>query len=361
MMIGIYAFGSQDGSMWNELVAQSPHASFYHLWEWGEVLSTTYGYRRYYLVAKQDGDLVGAFPLIYVKSLLFGNRLISLPFCEYGGPITHPKLDNNTMREVTQKLVQASNRLAISLGVKCVDIRGLSNGVVSHIFESSGYTYFQRYVTFRVDLVEPVEALWRNLDKKARNATRKALESRLKVIEARETEQVKTYYSLYLKVQKRLGSPPHAYALFKNIFETFYPKGMMKTMLAEHQGKPIAGIVVFKWRNVIYWTSNVTDMEHRHLNPTNLLLWTTIESGSKNHNKALDLGRTRRNTTIHHFKKGWGGKEVRLNDYARFFGKVRVPPDPNQGRYVYLSKLWSLIPMAPSRCFGPYIISRIAL
>ena len=360
-MIEIHTLGPQDGSTWNSFVEQSLPASSYHLWEWGEALSNTYGYRRYYLVAERGGHLVGAFPLIHVKSTLFCNRLISLPICEYGGPLVDPTLDNNTQRQVLSRLLEASKSLAMSLGVNYIETRGLSRGVAFDIFNGLGYTCLQRYVTFRVNLAEPVEVLWRNLDKKTRNATRKAIKSGVHVVEAKNAEQLEAYYSLYLEVQKRHGSPPHAYTFFKNLFEAFCQEHGMKIMLAEYRGKPIAGNMYFDLGSTIYWGGNVTDIEHRHLNPTNLLLWKTIECGSKDDRELLDLGRTRRNTTIHRFKRGWGGREVRLNDFMLFFGKVRTPPDPSQRRYIYLSKLWSLIPVAAARCLGPHIISRIAI
>jgi len=360
-MIEVCVVGPGGGSRWNGLVEQSPHGSFYHLWEWGEVLSHTYGYRRYYLMAKRDGDLVGVFPLIYVKSILFCNRLISLPFCEYGGPLVNPTLNNNTAQQVISKLLGASNRLARSLGAKYIEIKGLSSSFALDVLHGLGYSDFQRYVTFRVNLTEPVEVLWRNLNKKTRNASRKAMKKGVEVVEAKRVEQLGAYYALYLRVQKRHGSPPHTCRLFQNLFEAFYQQGKMKIMLAEYLGKPIAGIMTFHWGNTIYWSSNVMDFKHRNLNPTNLLLWKTIEYESKDRNKVLDFGRTRRNTKIHHFKKGWGGKEAILKDCTRFLGDVKVPPDPSQRKYVYLSKLWSLIPVTASRYLGPHIISGLAL
>jgi len=245
--------------------------------------------------------------------------------------------------------------------VKYVEIRGSSSKVAVDILRDPGYTSFQKYVTFRTDLAEPVEVLWRNLDKKTRNATRKATKRGVEAVEAKRVEQLKTYYRLHLEVQKRHGSPPHAFTLFQNLFEAFYREGRMKIMLAEYQGKPIAGIMTFHWSKIIYWSGNVTDIEHRHLNPTNLLLWKTIECGSDDGNKLFDLGRTRRNTTIHHFKKGWGGKETRLWDYMYFYGDVKMPPDPSQRKYVYLSKFWSSIPVSASSRLGPRIISGLAL
>ena len=359
-MIEVGAVGPKDACEWNRLVKESLHTNFYHLWEWGEVQFSTYRYQRYYLVARQNGNLTGALPLMYVRSRLFGNRLISVPFCGYGGPFVHQTLSDEEKGPVIDKLLSATDRLAASLGVKYVEIRGATSKVAVDILRNPNYTSFQEYVTFRINLTQPVEVLWRNLNKKTRNATRKAMKKGVEVVEAKSVEQLRVYYTLYLKTQKRHGSPPHAFALFKNLFDTFHRGGRMKITLAEYRGKPIAGNMTFYWNKMIYWNSNVTDTAHRHLNPTNLLLWKTIKCGSEDYNKLFDLGRTRPNTTIHHFKKGWGGKETRLLNYMHFSGDVKMPPDPSQGKYVYLSKLWSLIPTSASSRLGPRIISGLA-
>jgi FemAB-related protein (PEP-CTERM system-associated) len=358
--IKIRVLRPEDGASWNELVAQNPRAKFYHLWEWGEILASTYGYKRYYLAAEQDQTLVGVFPLIYVKSLLFSNRLISLPLCEYGGPLTAPTLEDHDARQVMQKLLLLGSRLAESLGVTYLETRGVSDGMAYDMLRTAGCQPYQNYTTFELDLGQPVEELWRNLDKKTRNATRKAIDREVKTVEVRDDHQLEAYYSLYLEVQKRHGSPPHGYAFFKRLFEVFRKKDMIRITLAEYQGNAIAGIAVLHFGNTIYWISSVTDVEHRSLNASNLLMWKAIEQGSAG-KKILDFGRTRADSTIHHFKKGWGGKEVTLTDHMLFFGKARTPPDPSQRRYVYLSQLWSLMPVAASSRLGHHLIGDIAL
>jgi len=349
-----------DGLSWNELVAQNPRAKFYHLWEWGEILASTYGYKRYYLAAEQDQVLVGAFPLIYVKSVLFSNRLISVPLCEYGGPLTAPTLEDNDAREVMRKLLLVGNKLADSLGVTYLETRGVSSGMAYDLLRTMNYQSYQNYTTFELDLGQPIEKLWRNLDKKTRNATRKAIDRGVKTVEVKDDSQLEAYYSLYLDVQKRHGSPPHGYAFFKRLFEVFGKKDMIRVTLAEYQWKAIAGITTLHFGNTIYWISSVTDIEHRSLNASNLLMWKAIEQGSAG-KKILDFGRTRADSTVHHFKKGWGGKEVNLTDHMLFYGKSRTPPDPSQRKYMYLSRLWSLMPVAASSRLGHHLIGDIAL
>lgn len=86
IQVGIMAKGADQHS-WNAIVLSNPYWTPYHLWEFGQALSSTYGYEKYNFVAKYKGEVIGLFPLLFIKSRLFGNKLLSLPFCEYGGPL----------------------------------------------------------------------------------------------------------------------------------------------------------------------------------------------------------------------------------------------------------------------------------
>jgi FemAB-related protein (PEP-CTERM system-associated) len=351
MKLNIEAADECDARSWNEFVKMNPHATPYHLWEYGKSLSLTYGYKRFYLIAKEDEEIVGILPLIQVKSLLFYNKLISLPFCEYGGQLSESKY-------IAKSLWKMAIEVANKLKVDYVEIRNPSN-----IPDINGYHRIQRYVTFEIDLTKSKESLWCNLDKKTRNAIRKAMKNGVEVEEVKNENGLKLYYKLYLKTQKRHGSPPNSFKLFYNIYRQLQPMGIMRILLAKYQGKTIGGIITFHFNGIIYWWGGVMDPDYRHLNPTNLLLWEMIKWGIENDLKTFNLGRTRKNTSIYHFKSKWGGKEVVLQDYVFPLNSSRkyILPDPYQGRYKFLSKLWSILPIVLAEKIGPKIISKIGL
>jgi len=161
--------------------------------------------------------------------------------------------------------------------------------------------------------------------------------------------------------QRRRGSPPHSFAFFRNVYNLFKPQGLLRMLFATYDDKPIGGIMVFCFRDKAYDWNAVTHAEYRSLNPNNFLLWHIIEWAKSMNLKILDLGRTRpQDRGVYHFKRGWGGNQIDLNDYV-FFIKHREIPDPTQNRYVYLSKIWSLMPMRLVELIGPKIIDGIGL
>ncbi len=64
-----------------------PDGTFFHRAAWSRVIETAFGHRSHYMLAEQDGAIVGVLPLAHVRTRLFGNTLVSTPFCVYGGPL----------------------------------------------------------------------------------------------------------------------------------------------------------------------------------------------------------------------------------------------------------------------------------
>jgi len=347
----------EDSHSWNAFVESNPCSTPYHLWEFGQALSSTYGYERYYLLARNDDEVVGVFPLIHIRSRLFGNRLLSLPFCEYGGPLVSSNFGD--LAQTAEGLFEEVLTIASSLNIDCIEIRNPS--LHGELLENEGCHVVRRYVTFEIDLSREKEHLWRSLDKKTRNSTRKAMKSELNVYEVSQEDDLKEYFLLYLKTQNRHGSPPHDFKLFRNLFR-LNAENSMKILIAEYCAKPIAGAIVFHNKRNIYWWGGVSDPKFRHLNATDILLWKIIEWGHESGFAGLNLGRTRYGTGIYHFKKGWGGIEIPLVDFVYHAeSKDASTPDPSEGKYQFLTKLWSRLPVCISRRLGPRIIKQVGL
>ena len=338
------------------MVERNPHGSVYHLWEWGEVLSLTYGYPKYYLTAAHNDKVVGVFPLAHVNSRIYGNRLISLPFCEYGGPLADSSLGDQDTLLIIEALLDAAGKLARSLKVQYVETRSPSRGVACDCITAKDYHNVRSYVTFRVNLSVELDELWAGLHRKTRNAVKKPMKEGVTVKDVEESEELEPYYGLYLQTQKRHGTPPHDQKLFEKLYDAFSDAGKIRLLMAEYQGNPIGGVIMLLHDKTIFWWNNVTDIKHRSLNPTNLLLWKIIEWGAQNGYHTLDLGRTRKGTAIYHFKSRWGGREAHLYDYVYFLGsEEKELPDPSQKKYRYLSKLWSSMPTSIAKIIGPKI------
>jgi FemAB-related protein (PEP-CTERM system-associated) len=358
MDLAIVSFSDDDKDLWNGWVASNPWASFYHLWEWGEVLCRTYQYPRYYLGVKRGHDILAVLPLIYIRSRIFANKLVSVPFAEYGGPLLRDSTDSVEIESALAVLSDTLSALTKVLGVDYVDLRQ-PHFSLSLTAPTSVSTPLRRYVTFRVDLTKSEEELWKGLDRKCRNAVRKAMKSGVKTKEV-DADDMRRYYRLYLDTESRHGSPPHSATFFRSVFDVFAQKRLRMT-LAVFEGEAIGGIMAFYFRRKLYWFNNVVNRKYARLNPTNLLLWDLIRWGAENDLATLDLGQTRREDAgVYRFKSSWGGHEVPLENHVLMMKDAEIP-DPLQRKYLVLSRLWSLLPHALAERVGPNLIRSIAL
>jgi hypothetical protein len=82
---------------WDSYVHNSDSSTFYHQIGWRNVIEKTYKHKSVYLIAKEEEFLM--------RSMLFGKKLVSVPFGPYGGVCA----DNETVKDV---LIDEAKRIA---------------------------------------------------------------------------------------------------------------------------------------------------------------------------------------------------------------------------------------------------------
>ena len=74
-----------EAARWDAFVAECRAATFFHRSGWREIIEGVFRHRAYFLYAQRGARIEGVLPLARVKSWLFGDALVSLPFAVYGG------------------------------------------------------------------------------------------------------------------------------------------------------------------------------------------------------------------------------------------------------------------------------------
>src|SRR6266404_7708476 len=72
-------------SGWDSYVDSAKDATAYHQFSWKGIITKSFGHKCYYLAADENGTCHGILPLVHMRSSIFGNFLISVPFVNYGG------------------------------------------------------------------------------------------------------------------------------------------------------------------------------------------------------------------------------------------------------------------------------------
>ena len=95
---------------WDTFVNTSPDATFFHRAGWSQVIERAFGHRTHYLYAEENGAIAGVLPLVELRSVLFGNALVSTPFCVYGGVVA---ASESARRELTESACALARELAV--------------------------------------------------------------------------------------------------------------------------------------------------------------------------------------------------------------------------------------------------------
>src|SRR5256886_1784296 len=129
-----------DGSLsvWDAFAAAVPGSTFCHLSGWRAVMEDVLGHECFYAIACDDaGAWRGVLPLVRVRSALFGDYLVSLPFLNSGGPLGTP--------DAVATLIEHATTLARHFRVDLLELRTRDP-------VESGLRLSQRKLTVRLEL-----------------------------------------------------------------------------------------------------------------------------------------------------------------------------------------------------------------
>jgi lipid II:glycine glycyltransferase (peptidoglycan interpeptide bridge formation enzyme) len=169
--------------------------------------------------------------------------------------------------------------------------------------------------TVLVDLKKPVSQLWASLDKdSARWAVVRARKRSVQVDFTRSQEDLKQFYSLLKEARSRAGLPQYRWEDILNLWRIMEPAGMLRLVVARHEDKMIAGLMILCFNGVIsaFISANSSYNIQRRLCANDLIHWSVIEHGASNGQRLYDLSGASLSTeqkaaSIVRFKLKWGG------------------------------------------------------
>lgn len=289
---------------WDELLLTQPSSTFFHSSPWARVLSATYGYKPLYFTVRDNDNLTALIPLMEIDSFLTGKRGVSLPFTDSCQPIIR---DDLRAGEIWKTIKECGEKA----GWKYVEIRG-GNGFNESASPSSWC--YEHILNLSLD-VQQVHGNFRDSHKRnIRNAQKAGVE----VTVCDSLESMEDFYRLNLITRKRHGLPSQPFSFFSNIHQHVIKKKLGLLLVAQHQGKVIAGALCFHFGNKAMYKYAASDKRYQHIRPNNLVLWKAIEYYCRQGYDSFNFGKTEpKNLGLRQFKSGWGTTEMTV-DYYRY-------------------------------------------
>lgn len=348
---------------WEQFVADHPDSTFFHRFAWSRVLRRAFGHKPHFLLARRKNALVGVLPLAEVRSYLFGSRLVSLPFCVYGGALA---LD----ADAAKALRSAACDLAERLGVGNLELRNV-------VKEDTEWLQSDLYVTFRKTLSSDHAENLKAIPNRQRAMLRKALKEGLFSEECDDPARV---YRIYSESVRNLGTPVFSVRYFRILREEFgadcrllvirqTPDRQLKTTAddgglcdgaspASAKGaEDVAGVLSFYHKGEVlpYYGGGIS--RARHIKGCNhFLYWELMRRSVDEGVLGFDFGRSKRETGPYQFKKNLGFDSTDLHYQYHLVRDSALPEiNPTNPRYQRKIELWKKLPLPVANTVGPYL------
>src|SRR3990172_3242395 len=256
--MSIKLFSEENRLRWDCYVRSCNVATSYHRIGWKDVIESSFGHKTYYLISEDsENDIDGILPLVHVKSLLFGNFMISLLYFNYGGLCAeNPEVQNMLLGEAIKK--------ATSLNAEFIELRNTNS-------LNNGLTVRTQKVSMLLELPNSPEYLWRSFTSKLKSQIRRP-EKEGMYARIGKKEELDSFYKVFAINMRDLGTPVYSKKFFENILKEF-PESTWLCTVYNKEDKPLASgfLIGFKERIEIPWASSIR--RYNQYSPNMLLYW----------------------------------------------------------------------------------------
>jgi FemAB-related protein (PEP-CTERM system-associated) len=268
---------------------------------------------------------------------LFGNSLVSTPFCVYGGVVA-------TTEAARLALQTAAADLATRLKVDYLELRNRKPC-------NPNWQARDLYVTFRKVMDPDPEKNLLAIPRKQRRMVRQGMKAGL-ISEI--DDDVERFYEIYAISMRNLGTPVFSRKYFRVLKEIFGPDCEVLTV---SQAKcAVSSVMSFYFRDEVlpYYGGGTRDA--RPLAANDFMYWELMRRACGRGISVFDYGRSKKGTGSYSFKKNWGFEPTPLH-YEDLLINTHTVPDvsPLNPKYRILIRAWRLMPFRLTKVIGPII------
>lgn len=323
-------------------VAAHPDASPYHSSAWLTATARAYHHPGWLITVYRGGILCGVLPLVEVKPPLGSKSLVSLPFCDLGGPLA----DDEEMRS---RLLEECRTFSANRGANAPELR--EGGAALEDAGQNKEASPSHKVRMLCPLPDNSDALFKSYKPKLRSQIRKAEKNGLRAEIRTDIGAVDLFYQVFAWNMRRLGSPVHSREWFRELKQAYGEQLIVGLVFLDDQ--PVgAGIVLNTGPQAcIPWASTLE--QYNHLAPNMLLYWALLRHVCDRGCKLFDFGRSTVGEGTYRFKKQWGAKPYALPWADQPGTASRLRP--------FIESAWRGLPLGVANWIGPKLRRYITL
>lgn len=344
MTVRIHPLDETNAGAWDAFVRAQPEGSFFHLSAWARVIARSFGHSTHYVLAEQDGAVVGVLPLVRMKTLLFGDLLASTPYCVYGGAVA-------TTPEGAAALDGHAVQLQAKLRTPCLEYRRLGASDPGWVERPALYYTFRKPIAALTG--DEAKDMAANIPRKQRAEVRKGPKRGL---ETRTDRDVETLFRVYSESVRNLGSPVFPKRYFRALLEAFPEESDVTTVL--HNGQAVSSVLSFHFKKEVLPYYGGGTRGARGLAAADVMYWEVMRRAARDRGAIMfDFGRSKADTGAFAFKKNWGFEPEQLHYCYRLAPGAKVPDNnPNNPKYRYFISAWKRLPLPVANAIGPHLV-----
>ena len=304
-------------------------------------MERAFGFTCTYLYVERDGAITGVLPLGAVRTLLFGHKLISAPFCVYGGPLAADAVSLHALLEGAAALMQQTGAPVIELRQR-EELPPLDGWIARP----------DLYFTFRKPISADDEANMKAIPRKQRAMVRKGIANGLRSVVEADAARL---HPIYSESVRNLGTPVFARRFFDILLEEFAGASDVVTILDGET--PIASVLNFYFRNEVlpYYGGGRRVARDRAAN--DFMYWEVMRRAAARGFTVFDFGRSKLGTGAMAFKKNWGFEPTPLHYRFRLAPGAEIPDhNPLNPKFRLFIAAWKRLPLPVANLLGPPIV-----
>jgi FemAB-related protein (PEP-CTERM system-associated) len=339
MAVTIRSLDDAGAAAWDAFVLSHPDGTFFHRAAWATIIAKAFGHRTLYAYAEQDGAITGVLPLAQVKTLLFGNTLISVPFCVYGGPLA-------ANPETAAALSEHAASLLKQTGASAVEFRHRGEA------DSDWQERPGLYVTFRKAIEADHDTNLKAIPRKQRAMVRKGIQNELRSVANRDAGLL---HGIYAESVRNLGTPVFSRRYFRMLADVFGDDCDIVTVLDGDSA--IASVMNFYFRDEVlpYYGGGTSAARQRAGN--DFMYWEVMRRAADRGSRLFDFGRSKLGTGAFDFKKNWGFTPEDLCYRYKLAPGASIPDiNPLNPKYRLFIAGWKQLPLSVANMIGPSIV-----
>jgi CelD/BcsL family acetyltransferase involved in cellulose biosynthesis len=293
---------------WKTFIERHPSASIFHRVEWLQALQSCYGYApRALTFSPPESPLGSGFLFCEVRSLLTGNRFVSLPFSDHCEPLV------SEPEQVPYVLASMADRVDNGRW-KYFEIRPILNKPLnSEKLLGISNTYY----IHRIDLYSSEEIIFKSLHKNCvQRKIRRAEREKLCYKAGSADTLLKHFYKLMIMTRRRQKVPPQPMKWFQSLIGSL--GNDLQIRMAFKGDIPVASILTICDRKTMVYKYGCSDVRFNNLGAVAMLFWKAIQEAKAKGIAEFDMGRCDLdNLGLVTFKEHWGARRTVVS-YLRY-------------------------------------------